>query len=51
MISSYNISTVALMCCYHLQSELSIQFDDLFKKAWDEDFTDFKREGIYDLSV
>lgn len=31
-----------------LQSELSLQFDDLFKKAWEEDVTEFERDGMHD---
>lgn len=35
------------MYCYHLQNELSVQFDDLIKKAWEEDVTEFVEDGIY----
>ncbi|KAF7121388.1 hypothetical protein RHSIM_Rhsim13G0073900 [Rhododendron simsii] len=31
-------------------NELYVQFDDLFKKAWEEDVTQFVGEGLYDLS-
>lgn len=30
-----------------MQSELSVQFDDLFKKAWEEDVTEFDGDGMY----
>lgn len=33
--------------CALLQNELSVQFDDLFKKAWEEDVTEFEKVGMY----
>lgn len=36
--------------CY-LQTELSVQFDDLFKKAWEEDVVEFTGDGLYDLHL
>jgi len=33
----------------YLQNEFSVQFDDLFKKAWEEDVGEFARDGLYDL--
>lgn len=30
-----------------MQVELSVQFDDLFKKAWEEDVTESVEDGIY----
>lgn len=32
-----------------MQNELYVQFDDLFKKAWEEDVTEFVGEGLYCL--
>lgn len=29
----------------HLQNELSVQFDDLFKKAWEEDVPEIEKDG------
>jgi hypothetical protein len=37
-----------IFSCY-LQNELSLQFDDLFKKAWEEDAADYSGEGLYSL--
>lgn len=30
-----------------LQSELSVQFDDLFKKAWEEDVAELDKDGTH----
>ena len=30
-----------------MQNDLSVQFDDLFKKAWEEDVAEFVRDGLY----
>lgn len=37
--------TNVFMYCYYLQTELSVQFDDLFKKAWEEDVTELVEDG------
>ena len=35
-----------------LQSELSVQFDDLFKKAWEEDdVAEYEGDGMYHMHV
>ena len=34
-----------------MQSELSVQFDDLFKKAWDEDVVEFEGDGMYSMQI
>lgn len=35
----------------HLQNELSVQFDDLFKKAWEEDVPEIEKDGMYCLTL
>lgn len=35
----------------HLQNELSVQFDDLFKKAWEEDVPEIEKDGMYYLTL
>lgn len=34
-----------------MQNELSVQFDDLFKKAWEEDVAEFEKDGMSSLHV
>lgn len=34
-----------------LQSTLSVQFDDLFKKAWEEDVTELPIDGMTTLDI
>ncbi|CAN4101758.1 unnamed protein product [Withania somnifera] len=38
-------NTVEVKLSGNVQSELSVQFDDLFKKAWEEDVTEFVGDG------
>lgn len=56
----WNVSSnfVLIFCIFfdkhlsgNLQSELSVQFDDLFKKAWQEDVTEFVGDGLYYLET
>ncbi|XP_057484294.1 DExH-box ATP-dependent RNA helicase DExH11-like [Actinidia eriantha] len=32
-----------------IPNELSVQFDESFKKAWEEDVAEFLRDGLYNL--
>lgn len=34
-----------------MQNELSVQFDDLFQKAWEEDVAEFEKDGMCFLHV
>lgn len=44
-------SFLLFLHCEYLQSKLSIQFDDLFKKAWEEDdFSELERDGVFNHS-
>lgn len=41
-----------MMCYCVLQNELSVQFDDLFRKAWEEDIiTEHEGDGMQYLCV
>lgn len=44
---TYSILLMFICLCY-LQNALSVQFDDLFKKAWEEDVTELTADGLYD---
>lgn len=32
-----------------MQNDFSVQFDELFKKAWEEDMTEYVEDGLYNL--
>lgn len=34
-----------------LQNELSVQFDDLFKKAWEDDVMNFDEDGLSSMYI
>lgn len=36
----------AFFLCY-LQSDMSVQFDDLFKRAWEEDASEYAEDGVW----
>lgn len=39
------------ICFFYLQNEFSVQFDDLFKKAWEEDVIESVGDGLYAFHV
>lgn len=36
---------------YKLQNEISVQFDDLFNKAWEDDVMKFMEDGMCSVQI
>lgn len=52
-VAVYHCSFILMIsiCLHQLQNELSVQFDDLFKKAWDDDVMKFVEDGLSSVYI